>query len=307
MQLLKTKQEVREAVRAARCRGLSIGFVPTMGYLHEGHLSLARRARAENEVVVVSIYVNPTQFGPNEDLARYPRDLERDLDLCREVGVDIVWNPDEMYEPGHRTWVVVGDLTERLCGASRPTHFRGVTTVVTKLFGVVQPDHAYFGQKDAQQAFVIRRMTRDLDLGVDIVVCPTVREADGLAMSSRNVYLTPEQRAQAPTLRRALLAAEDMVAAGERRAAAILARVEEVLAEATLGRIDYVEIVDTDLLQGVEAVEGESLLALAVFFGATRLIDNTLLRPDAASVGLAPGADLPPATDLPPSASLSPR
>ncbi len=212
MQLLKTKQEVREAVRAARYRGLSIGFVPTMGYLHEGHLSLARRARAENEVVVVSIYVNPTQFGPNEDLARYPRDLERDLDLCREVGVDIVWNPDEMYEPGHRTWVVVGDLTERLCGASRPTHFRGVTTVVTKLFGVVQPDHAYFGQKDAQQAFVIRRMTRDLDLGVDIVVCPTVREADGLAMSSRNVYLTPEQRAQAPTLRRALLAAEDMVA-----------------------------------------------------------------------------------------------
>ncbi len=307
MQLLKTKQEVREAVRAARCRGLSIGFVPTMGYLHEGHLSLARRARAENEVVVVSIYVNPTQFGPNEDLARYPRDLERDLDLCREVGVDIVWNPDEMYEPGHRTWVVVGDLTERLCGASRPTHFRGVTTVVTKLFGVVQPDHAYFGQKDAQQAFVIRRMTRDLDLGVDIVVCPTVREADGLAMSSRNVYLTPEQRAQAPTLRRALLAAEDMVAAGERRAAAILARVEEVLAEATLGRIDYVEIVDTDLLQGVEAVEGESLLALAVFFGATRLIDNTLLRPDAALVGLPPGDDLPPATDLPPSASLSPR
>ena len=294
MQLLKTKQEVREAVRAARCRGLSIGFVPTMGYLHEGHLSLARRARAENEVVVVSIYVNPTQFGPNEDLARYPRDLERDLDLCREVGVDIVWNPDEMYEPGHRTWVVVGDLTERLCGASRPTHFRGVTTVVTKLFGVVQPDHAYFGQKDAQQAFVIRRMTRDLDLGVDIVVCPTVREADGLAMSSRNVYLTPEQRAQAPTLRRALLAAEEMVAAGERRAAAILARVEEVLAEATLGRIDYVEIVDTDLLQGVEAVDRESLLALAVFFGTTRLIDNTLLRLDAALVGLAPGADLPP-------------
>ncbi len=294
MQLLKTKQEVREAVRAARYRGLSIGFVPTMGYLHEGHLSLARRARAENEVVVVSIYVNPTQFGPNEDLARYPRDLGRDLDLCREVGVDIVWNPDEMYEPGHRTWVVVDDLTERLCGASRPTHFRGVTTVVTKLFGVVQPDHAYFGQKDAQQAFVIRRMTRDLDLGVDIVVCPTVREADGLAMSSRNVYLTPEQRVQAPTLRRALLAAEEMVAAGERRAAAILARVEEVLAEATLGRIDYVEIVDTDLLQGVEAVDGESLLALAVFFGTTRLIDNTLLRPDAASVGFPPGADLSP-------------
>lgn len=278
MELLKTKQEVREALSAVRCDGLSIGLVPTMGYLHEGHLSLARRARRENGVVVVSIYVNPTQFGPSEDLDRYPRDLERDLALCRDAGVDIVWNPDEMYEPGHRTWVVVDELTEHLCGASRPTHFRGVTTVVTKLFGVVRPDRAYFGQKDAQQAFVIRRMTRDLDLGVDVVVCPTVREADGLAMSSRNVYLTPEQRAQAPLLRRALLAAEEMVAAGERRAAAIRSHVEGVLAAATLGRIDYVEIVDTEALQEVEKVGRESLLALAVYFGSTRLIDNTILR-----------------------------
>lgn len=281
MRLLKTKDEVREALAAVRCDGLSVGFVPTMGYLHEGHLSLARRARADNGVVVVSIYVNPTQFGPTEDLDRYPRDLERDLALCREVGVDIVWNPDNMYEPGHRTWVVVEELTDRLCGVSRPTHFRGVTTVVTKLFGVVQPDRAYFGQKDAQQAFVIRRMTRDLDLGIDIVVCPTVREADGLAMSSRNVYLTPEERAQAPMLRRALVAAEEAVAAGERRAAAIMARVREVLAQATLGRIDYVDVVDTDLLQPVEEIGAEALLALAVYFGKTRLIDNTILRPGA--------------------------
>jgi len=278
MDLLKTKQEMRDATATARRKGLSVGFVPTMGYLHEGHLSLARSARVENDVVVVSIYVNPTQFGPTEDLDRYPRDLERDLELCRGVGVDVVWNPEEMYEAGHHTWVVVEELTERLCGSSRPTHFRGVTTVVTKLFGVVRPDRAYFGQKDAQQAFVIRRMTRDLDLGVDVVVCPTVREPDGLAMSSRNVYLTPEQRAQAPLLRRALLTAEAAVAAGERRAAAIRSHVEAVLREASLGTIDYIEIVDTDVLQQVDEVGEESLLALAVFFGKTRLIDNTILR-----------------------------
>ncbi|NLE74206.1 MAG: pantoate--beta-alanine ligase [Actinobacteria bacterium] len=278
MNLLKEKQEVRDIVTQARARGRSVGLVPTMGYLHEGHLSLVRQARAENDLVVVSIYVNPTQFGPTEDLGRYPRDLERDLSLCREVGVDIVWNPLEMYDSGHRTWVVVEELTERLCGISRPSHFRGVTTVVAKLFGVVRPDRAYFGQKDAQQAFVIRRMTQDLDMGVDIVVCPTIREADGLAMSSRNVYLTPEQRTQAPLLRRALMAAEEMVATGERRVATIRARVEEVLAAATLGRIDYVEIVNTQTLQGVEEIGSESLLALAVFFGKTRLIDNTILR-----------------------------
>lgn len=278
MRLLKTKDEVRRAVAAARRDGLSVGFVPTMGYLHEGHLSLARRAREENGLVVLSIYVNPTQFGPTEDLDRYPRDLERDLKLCRDVGVDVVWNPDEMYEPGHCTWVTVEGLTEHMCGRSRPTHFRGVTTIVTKLFAVVLPDKAYFGQKDAQQAFVIRRMTRDLDLGVEIVVCPTIREADGLAMSSRNVYLSPEERAQACLLYQSLLAAESLVASGERSAKKIKSRVYEVLSKATLGRVDYVEIVDTERLQPTEFIDKEALLGLAVFFGQTRLIDNTILR-----------------------------
>jgi len=280
MELLKTKAEMRQAVAACRCDGLSVGLVPTMGYLHEGHISLVRAARAENGLVVVSIFVNPTQFGPSEDLARYPRDLERDLALCREAGADIVWNPEaaEMYAEDAATWVVVEGLTERLCGESRPTHFRGVTTVVSKLFNVVRPDRAYFGQKDAQQAFVVRRMTQDLDFGLDIVICPTVREADGLAMSSRNIFLSPEDRTQASVLRRALDAAEGMVAAGERRTVTIKARVQQVLAEASLARPDYVEIVDTNRLQPTEVVEGEALLALAVFFGRTRLIDNTILR-----------------------------
>lgn len=278
LQVLKTKEEVRQALAPLHRGGCSVGLVPTMGYLHEGHLSLVRRARAENSVVVVSIYVNPTQFGPGEDLDRYPRDLARDLALCHEVGADIVWNPDDMYDAGHCTWVAVEGLTEHLCGSSRPTHFRGVTTVVTKLFNVVRPDRAYFGQKDAQQAFVIRRMTRDLDLGPEIVVCPTVREPDGLALSSRNTYLTPAERAQAPLLHRALTAGEVLAASGERRTAVIKARVQELLAEADLGRIDYVEIVDTDRLQPVEVIAGEALLAVAVFFGKTRLIDNAILQ-----------------------------
>lgn len=281
MELLKTKAEMRGAVAASRCDGLSVGFVPTMGYLHEGHISLVRAARAENGLVVVSIFVNPTQFGPNEDLSRYPRDLERDMALCREAGADIIWNPDvgEMYAEDAATWVVVEGLTDHLCGESRPTHFRGVTTVVSKLFNVVRPDRAYFGQKDAQQAFVIRRMTQDLDFGLDIVICPTVREADGLAMSSRNIFLSPEERAQASVLRRALDEAEKVVAAGERRTMAIKARVQQVLAEAPLGRPDYVEIVDTSGLQPIARIQGEALLALAVFFGRTRLIDNTILWP----------------------------
>ena len=278
LQVLKTKEEVRQALGPMQRGGCSVGLVPTMGYLHEGHLSLVRRARAENSVVVVSIYVNPTQFGPGEDLDRYPRDLARDLALCHEAGADIVWNPDDMYDAGHCTWVVVEGLTDHLCGSSRPTHFRGVTTVVTKLFNVVRPDRAYFGQKDAQQAFVIRRMTRDLDMGPQIVVCPTVREADGLALSSRNTYLTPPERAQAPLLHQALAAGEVLVASGERRTAVIKACVQELLAEAALGRIDYVEIVDTDGLQPVEVIADEALLAVAVFFGKTRLIDNAILR-----------------------------
>ncbi len=288
MRLLKTKGEVRRAVAAARAAAEAttardedgVGLVPTMGYLHEGHLSLARRARQENALVVMSIFVNPTQFGPNEDLSHYPRDLERDLFLAEEEGVDLVFHPppEEMYLPGHATWVDVEGLTEHLCGASRPGHFRGVSTVVTKLFGICRPDRAYFGQKDAQQAFVIRRLTADLDLGVEVVVCPTVREPDGLALSSRNVYLTEEERAEAPVLYRALRSAEALIASGERDARLVVRDVLEVLAQSPHGRVDYVEVVDTATLQPLEILAGEVLLALAVWFGGTRLIDNLVVR-----------------------------
>jgi len=278
--VLSTKAEVRRWVEAARAGGRSVGLVPTMGYLHEGHLSLARRAQAENDLVLMSIFVNPAQFAPHEDFERYPRDLDRDLALAADAGVDAVFHPpaEEMYAPGHATWVDFDEaLTAGLCGASRPGHFRGVATVVTKLFTICRPHRAYFGQKDAQQAVLVRRMTRDLDLDVAVVVCPIVREADGLAMSSRNVYLTPEERAQAPALRLSLTAAEAAAAAGERDAAALRAIVEAALAKTPLARVDYVEVVSTDDLQPVERLEGEALLALAVWFGRTRLLDNVVL------------------------------
>lgn len=286
LQVVTTKLEFRSLLAArssaaAACGGAPIvGLVPTMGYLHEGHLSLVRRARAENDLVVMSIFVNPTQFAAGEDLDRYPRDLACDLRLAREEGVDVVFHPEprEMYDPEHCTWVDVEGLTEHLCGASRPGHFRGVATVVTKLFGLCRPERAYFGQKDAQQALLIRRMASDLDLGVDVVVCPIVREPDGLAMSSRNVYLTAEERAQAPTLYRALREAEAAMAAGERDAAAVRATVMGVLAEAPHGKVDYVEVVSTAALQPVDVIAGEVLVAVAVWFGATRLIDNVVVK-----------------------------
>jgi pantoate--beta-alanine ligase len=286
LQVVTTKLEFRSLLAARRsaaaaCGGaLSVGLVPTMGYLHEGHLSLVRRARAENDLVVMSIFVNPTQFAAGEDLDRYPRDLARDLRLAGEEGVDAVFHPQpqEMYAPGHCTWVDVEGLTEHLCGASRLGHFRGVATVVAKLFGLCRPERAYFGRKDAQQAFLIRRMASDLDLGVDVVVCPIVREPDGLAMSSRNVYLTAEERAQAPTLYRALREAEVAIAAGERGATLVRATVMGVLAEAPLGKVDYVEVVSTAALQPVDVIAGEVLVAVAVWFGATRLIDNMMVK-----------------------------
>jgi len=282
---LKTRQALTIAalhVALARAReaGMSVGLVPTMGALHEGHLSLIRRAREEGGYVVVSVFVNPTQFGPQEDYSRYPRDLQRDTALAVEAGADLIFAPaaEEMYLPGHSTWVEVEGLTEGLCGASRPGHFRGVCTVVTKLLTLCRPDRAYFGQKDAQQLAVIKRMNRDLDLGAEIVPCAIVRENDGVALSSRNVYLTPEQRAQAVALSRSLRAAEGLVAGGERRVALLEAAVRQVLAEAPLGEIDYVAFVDAEDLTPVEAVERDVLLALAVRFGRTRLIDNTVLR-----------------------------
>jgi pantoate--beta-alanine ligase len=256
-----------------------LGFVPTMGYLHDGHVSLARRAREECKAVAVSIFVNPTQFGPNEDLAKYPRDLERDLRLLEEADVDLVWTPtpEDMYPQGYQTWVDVAEVSLPLEGAQRPGHFRGVTTVVTKLFNAVQPTRAYFGQKDAQQAAVIRRMTRDLNFPVEILVCPIVREPDGLAMSSRNVYLSPEQRRAAPVLHRSLLAAQAAYQNGERGAEKLRQTMKSILDAEPLAQVQYVSCADSETLQELDHVTGKTLLSMAVFFGKTRLIDNVLL------------------------------
>ena len=257
----------------------SVGLVPTMGYLHEGHLSLVRRARQECDQVVVSIFVNPTQFGAQEDLSRYPRDLERDLRLLEPLGTDLVWLPTAgiMYPPGFQTWVEVETITRPLEGAMRPGHFRGVATVVAKLFNAVQPEKAYFGQKDAQQAAVIRRMARDLDFPVEIVICPIVREPDGLAMSSRNVYLDPEQRKAATVLYRSLSAAKQAYQAGERDAEEIRETMKEVLRKEPLAEVQYVSCADYDTLEELETVSGRALLSLAVLIGKTRLIDNMVL------------------------------
>jgi len=250
-----------------------------MGYLHEGHLSLVRRARAECDYVVVSIFVNPTQFGPKEDLSKYPRDLDRDLGLMEPLGVDLVWMPtaESMYPKGYQTWVEVEAVTRPLEGAMRPGHFRGVTTVVAKLFNEVQPQRAYFGQKDAQQAAVIRQMTRDLNYPIEIVVCPIVREPDGLAMSSRNVYLDAEERKAATVLYRSLNAAKNVYYNGERDAEELRRIMREVIATEPLAQMQYVSCADYDTLEELETVTGKTLLSMAVFLGKTRLIDNIVL------------------------------
>jgi pantoate--beta-alanine ligase len=256
-----------------------VGLVPTMGYLHEGHLSLVRRARAECDHVAVSIFVNPTQFGPKEDLSSYPRDLERDLSLIEPLGTDLVWTStaEIMYPKGYQTWVEVETVTRHLEGAMRPGHFRGVTTVVSKLFNAVQPHKAYFGQKDAQQAAVIRQMTRDLNFPIEIVVCPIVREPDGLAMSSRNVYLDTEERKAATVLYRALTATKNLYENGERDAEKLRQMMKEVLAIELLAQMQYVSCADYDTLEELETVTGKALLSMAVFVGKTRLIDNFVL------------------------------
>ena len=256
----------------------AVGLVPTMGYLHEGHLSLIRRAREECDHVIVSIFVNPTQFGPKEDLSKYPRDLDRDFRLI-EPFTDVVWTPSAeiMYPQGYQTWVEVEAVTKPLEGAMRPGHFRGVTTVVAKLFNAVQPHKAYFGQKDAQQAAVIRQMTRDLSYPIEIIICPIVREADGLAMSSRNVYLDPEQRKAATVLFRSLNAAKELYEAGERNGENLRARMKEALAGEPLAVAQYVSCADYDTLEELDEIKGKTLLSLAVFIGKTRLIDNLVL------------------------------
>jgi pantoate--beta-alanine ligase len=256
----------------------TVGLVPTMGYLHEGHLSLIRRAREECNHVFVSIFVNPTQFGPKEDLSKYPRDLERDFRLI-EPYTDMVWTPSEtiMYPQGYQTWVEVEAMTKPLEGAMRPGHFRGVTTVVAKLFNGVQPHKAYFGQKDAQQVAVIRQMTRDLNFPIEIVVCPIVREPDGLAMSSRNVYLDPEQRKAATVLFRSLSIAKDAYENGERDGEKLRQVMKDVLTAEPLAQMQYVSCADYDTLAELDEIKGKALLSMAVFFGKTRLIDNFVL------------------------------
>lgn len=268
-------------IRKAHGTG-TLGFVPTMGYLHDGHLALINRARSENDFVAASIYVNPMQFGPTEDLSRYPRDLQRDLQLLKAAGVDLVFTPDDavMYPPGFQTSVIVSEVTKPLEGERRPGHFEGVTTVVAKLFNVVQPDRAYFGQKDAQQATVIRQMVRDLNFNLEIVICPTVREPDGLAMSSRNKYLDADQRQAATVLYRALKAAEAAWQHGEREPDGLRRAMLDVLKSEPLARVEYVSVADAQTLTELPDVirSGSTvLLSIAVFFGQTRLIDNIVL------------------------------
>lgn len=260
--------------------GLTWGLVPTMGYLHEGHLSLVRRAREENDRVAVTIYVNPTQFAPNEDLDSYPRDLASDIRLLEAEGADLVFTPNDktMYPPGFQTYVTVTDVSAPLEGASRPTHFRGVTTIVAKLFNIIQPQRAYFGQKDAQQTVVLRQMVEDLNFNLDLVICPIVREEDGLARSSRNKYLTPDQRQAAPVLNRALQAARTAYDAGEKDASKLREIMHAAISDEPLAQIDYVSVADPLSLEELGKISKGALLSMAVFFGKTRLIDNLLLE-----------------------------
>jgi pantoate--beta-alanine ligase len=281
MKICVTISEARAACRAARACGKRLGLVPTMGALHEGHLSLVRAAKARCDAVAVSIFVNPTQFGPSEDLSKYPRQFDEDCRLLEKEGVDLVFAPpvEEMYPPGEVTWVVVEGLSEKLDGRSRPSHFRGVTTIVAKLLNIVEPDEAFFGQKDAAQLAVIRRLVRDLNFPVEIVACPIVREPDGLAMSSRNAYLNREGRGRALVLQRSLQEARKKFQAGERSAAKLIDVGREVFANEPQVRLDYFEIVAPDTLDPVERVSQKTLVAVAAYVGSTRLIDNLILNP----------------------------
>jgi pantoate--beta-alanine ligase len=279
MRIVAAPDEMRRMVNELRSQGKSVGLVPTMGCFHEGHLSLMRAAREECDYVVVSLFVNPTQFGPEEDFEDYPRDLSRDAQMAEEVGVDCIFHPraEEMYPQPYLTYVNVEDITETLCGADRPGHFQGVTTIVAKLLNVVPAHRAYFGLKDAQQALVIRKMVEDLDFDMEIVVCPTVREEDGLAKSSRNMYLEPEEREAASVLYRSLQLAGRLVSEGERDAGRILEEMKKLYSEEPLVEPEYIEAVDYRLLEPVDRLQGEVLIAVAARVGKARLIDNILL------------------------------
>lgn len=280
MKVVKTVKEVRDIVSAWKKDGLTVGFVPTMGFLHEGHKSLIRKSASQNDRTVVSVFVNPIQFGPNEDLEAYPRDLNRDMKAVEESGGDLIFNPEpeEMY-PGHFTsFIDTTETTELLCGAVRPVHFRGVCTVVGKLFNIVTPDRAYFGQKDAQQLATVKRFVRDLNFPVEIVACPIVREADGLAKSSRNTYLNPEERKAALILSQSLKKGQEAIEQGERDSQKVIDIIRENLQTEPLARIDYVEVVDFENIQRTPVIEGETLVAIAVYIGKTRLIDNFIVN-----------------------------
>lgn len=276
MRMVHTIKETREQIREWKSKGYSIGFVPTMGYLHEGHVSLIERAKKDNDRVVISIFVNPIQFGPNEDLASYPRNIERDFKICEAAGGDLIFNPsaEEMYFDDFATFVDVSNLTEGLCGEKRPGHFKGVCTVVSKLFNIVMPHRAYFGEKDAQQLAVIKRMVRDLNMELEIVPCPIIREEEGLARSSRNTYLSSEEREAALVLSRALNLAKESLSQGQRNGETIKTLIIEEISKEPLARIDYIEVVDSLSLQRVSVIEKDILVAIAVFIGKTRLIDN---------------------------------
>lgn len=280
MKVIKTIKEMQTEAEKLRHVSKIIGFVPTMGYLHEGHLSLIRIARKSADVVVISIYVNPTQFGLNEDLGKYPRDFERDERLAEKEGVDIIFYPsnEEVYPEGYLTYVTVEEITKILCGASRPVHFRGVTTICTKLFHAVKPHFAVFGQKDAQQAVVIQRMVKDLDFDMEIIVGPIVREEDGLAMSSRNNYLSPEERQDALSLYQSLRLAEDLVRKGEMNTRVIVEAMRKLIEKKKSTLIDYISIVHPETLRALHKIEDSALIALAVYVGNTRLIDNTIVK-----------------------------
>ena len=276
MRIVYTTNDVRQTVKSWKMEGLRIGFVPTMGYLHEGHRSLIKRAVSENDHVIVSIFVNPMQFGPSEDLDSYPRDLDHDVALCEASGANLIFHPEvsEMYSPDFCTFVDMNDLTQVLCGEKRPGHFRGVCTVVNKLFNIVGADRAYFGQKDAQQLAVIRRMVRDLNMDIEIVSCPIIREEDGLAKSSRNTYLSTDERRAALILSRSIIIGQQLVVQGERNAKTVIAAIADNINMEPLAKIDYIDVVDALSMARVDKIEHSALVAIAVYIGKTRLIDN---------------------------------
>lgn len=268
--------DVRRTVKEWKAQGLTVGFVPTMGYLHEGHESLVQKASEENDRVIVSIFVNPIQFGPKEDLKSYPRDLERDSIICERAGANVIFHPEseEMYYKDFSTYVEMDGVTKELCGKSRPTHFRGVCTVVNKLFNIVSPNRAYFGEKDAQQLAVIKRMVRDLNIDVEIIGCPIVREKDGLAKSSRNTYLSEDEREAATILNKSLKKAKTLIENGERRTSEVIAEIRNTIELEPMAKIDYIQVVDSISIENVEILEKSVLVAIAVLIGKTRLIDN---------------------------------